>query len=298
MQVAGIQAAVYSAVAATSSTLVGGLWEVQVDVAGLDPIHWNWANRLNTTELTTNWQLNRTKTPLTGLVSVTAVGVSDTSAMDLVFNPIPAELATNASIGYPITFLIKNASSITGLSTGIMYTGCVTALTYSGSQVTARVRLRNMRYQFWQNIGGTDANPSRFSVYPGIRDVAHDPHQMNNLVMQYRNSTGIVRAMSFGSNDFTPTANRAVAVGIGLIADTNDELVIGTDNVFNKGRIRAGGLSMSGAIGTWGIIPVSGNPEGSVTSGVALAINPNGGVGSTLWVKRTTSGNTGWFNLA
>jgi hypothetical protein len=246
VQVAGIQAAVYAATAATASVLVGSLWEVQIDVVGLDPIHWNWNNRQNTTELTANWRLNRTITPLTGLVTVTAVGVTDTTALNLVFNPIPAQLATVASIGYPITFLIKQASSITGLNTGVMYTGYVSALTY-GVGVTATVRLRNARYQFWQNIGGTDANPGRFNVYPGIRDVAHDPAPYNAALIHYRNANGIPRAVSLGGNDFTPSINRAVAVGMGLVADASDEVVIGTDNVTNKVRIRNNGIQLGEA---------------------------------------------------
>jgi hypothetical protein len=241
VQVAGVQAAVYAALSATASTLVGSFWEVQVDVYGLDPIHWNWNNRENTAELRANWQLNRIITPLTGLVSVTAVGASDTTSVDIVFNPVPAQLATSASIGYPISFLIKQASSITGIPTGAMVTGCVTALTY-GAGVTARVRLRNMRYQTWLNIGGTDSNPSRFAVYPGIRDVAHDPHQYNCLAIQYRDTNGIPRAVSLGGNDFQPSITKSVAVGMGLVADTSSEVVIGTDNVSNKLRVRNGGI--------------------------------------------------------
>ena len=42
-----------------------------------------------------------------------------------------------------------------------------------------------------------------------------------------------------------------------------------------------------------------GSPEGVVRAGPAIYLNESGGVGSTLWVKRTSNASaTGWLAVA
>jgi len=289
VQVAGIQAATYTAVAATSSTLVGGLYEAEIDVEGLDPIHWTWANRANESALNDNWSLQSIITPLT-VTQIAPCGVSgDTSLLDITFSSVPADVV----VGKSISVLIKQAGNVTGLTTGFLTSGCIISI--SGNVV--RARFRNMRYRFGYNIAGTaETNTSKFSIVLGTRDVFHDPDQMHTHSVQYRDTDGIVTCQGYGSVDFGSSVNRSIGVGRNLFVKNSDEWVAGTDDSTNRMSLSSSVLSTSGYnIGSVQIRSGSGTPEGAVTAPVgSLFLRTNGGTGTTLYIKESGVGNTGW----
>lgn len=237
VQVAGIQAAVYSALAATASTLVGGLWEVEVDVEGLDPLHWNWNNRANTTEQNANWQLNRLITPLANVTQIAAVP-GDSAAVNVTFSALPATV----TVGKPCSVLVRAGTTLTGLTSYFLNSGYVSAV----SGLVATVRLRNSRYRFWPVIGGSDNNLARFDVYLGVRDVAHDPTPGQDAVVQYRDADGVPTCHIFGPSDVGPTVNRTVVVGRNLVAVNSDEWVAGTDEASNRMSLAGNVLTVPG----------------------------------------------------
>lgn len=237
VQVAGIQASVYSALAATTSTLVGGLWEVEVDVEGLDPLHWNWNNRNNTTEQNANWQLNRLIAPLANVTQIAAVP-GDSAAVNVTFSALPATV----TVGKPCSVLVRAGTTLTGLTSYFLNSGYVSAV----SGLVATVRLRNSRYRFWPVIGGSDNNPARFDVYLGVRDVAHDPTPGQDAVVQYRDADGVPTCHIFGPSDVGPTVNRTVVVGRNLVAVNSDEWVAGTDDANNRMSLAGNVLTVPG----------------------------------------------------
>lgn len=236
VQVAGIQAAVYSGVAATASTLVGSLWEVQVDIEGLDPLHWNWNNRSDTTLQNANWQLNRLIAPLANVTQVAAVGATDTTAVNVTFSALPA----GVEVGRPCSLLVRAGTTLTGLTDYFLNSGYISAV----NGLVATVRLRNSRYRNWFNIGGSDATPARFDLYLGVRDVAHDPVPSHDAVVQYRDANGVPVVHVFGPSDVGPAVTRSVVVGRNLIGTANDEWVAGTDNVSNRMSLAGNVLSV------------------------------------------------------
>lgn len=237
VQVAGIQAAVYSALSATASTLVNGLWEVEVDVEGLDPLHWNWNNRNNTTEQNANWQLNRLIAPLANVTQIAAVP-GDSAAVNVTFSALPATV----TVGKPCSVLVRAGTTLTGLASYFLNSGYVSAV----SGLVATVRLRNSRYRFWPVIGGSDNNPARFDVYLGVRDVAHDPTPGQDAVVQYRDADGVPTCHIFGPSDVGPTVNRTVVVGRNLVAVNSDEWVAGTDDANNRMSLAGNVLTVPG----------------------------------------------------
>jgi hypothetical protein len=291
--VAGLQAAVYSVTSATASTLVSGFWEVQVDVFGLDPLHWNWNNRANTSLLNGNWALFRTTTPLSNLVSVAPVA-GDTNALDLTWSSLPSEIA----IGRPCAFLIKSATTLTGITAGNMYAGYV----YSVTGLTSRVRLRNSRYRFSWGIGGTtDSTPSRYSIFSGLRDQSHEPVPSHVHTVVYRDNNGSVTNLIYGNCDVISGVTRSVTLGYNLLASSSDTVLIGTDNVSNSMSLNGNILTINRVatqrvdVGGLSIIPGAGSPEGVVTAPVgSLYLRSDGGAGTTLYVKQSGTGNTGW----
>ena len=235
VQVAGVQAAVYSAVSATASTLVGSLWEVQVDVEGLDPLHWNWNNRADTALQNANWQLNRLITPLANVTQIAAVP-GDSTAVNVTFSALPATV----TVGKPCSLLVRTGTTLTGLTTNFLNSGYVSAV----NGLVATVRLRNSRYRFWFNIAGSDATPARFDLYLGVRDVAHDPTPGQVAVVQYRDTDGVPTCHVFGPSDVGAAVNRTVVVGRNLVATNSDEWVAGTDNAGNRMSLAGNVLSV------------------------------------------------------
>ena len=291
VQVAGIQAAVYSATSVTASTLVGGLWEVQIDVDGLNPIHWNWNNRNDTPLQNANWQLNRLVTPLANTTQIASVP-GDSTAVNVTFTAVPASVA----VGKGCSILLKGGTTMTGLIEGYLYPGYVSAI--NGLVVT--VRLRNSRIRNWETIGGSDATPARFSVIMGIRDVAHEPTPSHCAWVQYRNGEGTVTTTVFGPSDVAPTVDRSIIVGRNLICTNSDEWVAGTDNVSNRMSMSGNVLSVNGLnVGTGTNISQIKHGRATLVGGTITVSDASVTANSRIFVSSAVGGGTpGWLRVS
>jgi len=291
VQVAGIQAAVFSATSITASTLVGALWEVQINVDGLDPIHWNWNNRNDTPLQNANWQLNRLVTPLTNTTQIASVP-GDSTAVNVTFTAVPASVV----VGKGCSILLKGGTTLTGLIEGYLYPGYVSAI--NGLVVT--VRLRNSRIRNWETISGSDATPARFSVIMGIRDVFHEPTPSHCAWVQYRNGEGTVTTTVFGPSDVGPTVDRSVVVGRNLICTNSDEWVAGTDNVSNRMAMSGNVLSVNGLnVGTGTNISQIKHGRATLVGGIITVSDASVTTNSRIFVSSAVGGGTpGWLRIS
>lgn len=291
VQVAGIQAAVYSATSVTASTLVGGLWEVQISVDGLNPIHWNWNNRNDTPLQNANWQLNRVVTPLANTVQIASVP-GDSIAINITFTAIPAGVA----VGKGCSILLKGGTTMTGLIDGVLYPGYISAI--NGLVVT--MRIRNSRIRNWDSIGGSDATPARFSIILGIRDVAHEPTPSHCAWVQYRNAEGTPTVNIFGPSDVAPTVDRSLIVGRNLICTNSDEWVAGTDNVSNRMSLLGNVLSINGLnVGTGTNISQIKHGRTTLVAGTKVVSDTSVTANSRIFVCGAVDGGTpGWLRVS
>lgn len=291
VQVAGIQAAVYSATSATASTLVGSFWEVQVDVEGLDPIHWNWNNRQDTALLNANWQLNRLLTPLANTTQIASVP-GDATAVNVTFSSLPAGVA----VGRGCSLLLKGGTTLTGLNTGFLYPGYISAV----NGLVATVRLRNARYRTWQTIGGSDSTPSRFEVILGVRDVFHDVIPSHVAWMQYRNSDGTPTCNVYGPSDVGPTVDRSIVIGRNLICTNSDEWVAGTDDVTNRMALSGNVLKVNGLnVGTGTNIAQIKHGRATLVGGTVTVSDTTVTANSRIFVSSAVDGGTpGWLRVS
>ena len=291
VQVAGIQAAVYSATSATASALVGSFWEVQIDVEGFDPIHWNWNNRQDTALLNGNWQLNRLLTPLANVTQIASVP-SDSTAVNVTFSSLPA----GVSVGRGCSVLLKVAAGLTGLSTGFLYPGYISAI--SGLVVT--VRLRNARYRTWEIIGGSDSTPSNFDVILGIRDIFHDVIPSHIVWNQYRNADGTPTCNVFGPSDVGPSVDRSIVIGRNLVCTNSDEWVAGTDNVTNRMSMSGNVLSVNGLnVGAGTNINQIKHGRATLVGGTVTVSDASVTTNSRIFVSSAVGGGTpGWLRVS
>ena len=291
IQVAGIQAAVFSGLSATASSLVGGLWEVEVDVDGLDPIHWNWNNRANTTLQNANWQLNRLNGVLSNTTQIASVP-GDSTAVNVTFSALPVGVV----VGKGCSILIKLGSTLTGLGSNILYPGYISAI--NGLVVT--VRLRNSRIRNWETIGGSDATPSRFLVVMGIRDVFHEPTPSHCAWVQYRDAVGTVTTTIFGPSDVAPTVDRSIVVGRNLICTNSDEWVAGTDNASNRMAMSGNILRVNGLnVGTGTNISQIKHGRAVLVGGTVTVADASVTANSRIFVCGAVDGGTpGWLRVS
>lgn len=290
-QVAGIQAAVFSGLSATASTLVGGLWEVEVDVDGLDPIHWNWNNRANTTLQNANWQLNRLIGNLSNTTQIASVP-GDSTAVNVTFSALPAGVV----VGKACSILLKPGTTITGLNVNFLYSGYISAI--NGLVVT--VRLRNSRYNGWYSIGGSDATPSRFIAVMGIADVQHEPPPSHCVWVQYRDNEGTVKATILGPSDVSPAVDRSVVVGRNLVCINSDEWVAGTDNVSNRMSLLGNILRVNGLnVGTGTNIAQIKHGRAVLAAGTVTVADASVTANSRIFVCGAVDGGTpGWLRVS
>lgn len=291
IQVAGIQAAVFSGVSATASTLVSGLWEVEVDVEGLDPVHWNWNNRANTDLQNANWQLNRLAGVLPNTTLIASVP-GDSTAVNVTFSALPASVV----VGKGCSILLKGGSTLTGLSLNLLYPGYISAI--NGLVVT--VRLRNSRIRNWESIGGSDATPSRFSVILGIRDIAHEPTPGQCAWVQYRNAEGTPTVNIFGPSDVAPAVDRSIVVGRNLVCTNSDEWVAGTDDATNRMALSGNVLRVNGLnVGTGTNIAQIKHGRAVLIGGTVTVADASVTANSRIFVCGAVDGGTpGWLRVS
>jgi hypothetical protein len=292
--VAGIQAAIYYASVNTASASVGGgQWEFKLNVTGLDPVHWTPALSGVSTQVANFdvFPFSSTLTLATTQVASPAVS-GDPSLLDITLASTPPAYL---GIGHVLSFLPLTTSSIGTITKGIMYPGTVVKIT--GNVV--RVRLGEARFrQNAPTVTGSDTTPANYVVAAGVRDWQHEIPIGYQLVSQYRNGDGLVTCNVFGSVALGASVVRSCGVGMNLYIGTSDTWRAGTDNDDNAMTLQGNVLSVPTGvnIGASQIRTGTGSPEAVVTAPRgSLYLRTDGGAGTTLYVKESGTGNTGWI---
>ena len=289
VMVAGIEAANYPGIiTVVDTTTTPGSTAVSIDISGLDANHWTDSAKGLVTSQNGNWAL----LPLAAAVSnVTSVAsVSGDTAVDVTFSSVPSDVV----VGRQVSLWVTSASTLTGLAPDTLIPGSVVSITGS----VARVRLRNVRNRNYFTIAGSDSTTSRFALYIGVGDPFHEPTMGGISWSVIRNANGVVTNAIFGPNDVANNLTNAVAVGIGIVTRASNTFRFGTSDSSNAAELVGNRLTASGGFstGTARWTSGTGSPEGVVTAPVgSLYTRTDGGANTTLYVKESGTGNTGWI---
>jgi hypothetical protein len=301
--VAGIQAAMYNATVTTPSAETSpgsGIWQFTLSVQGLDASHWTatagtpGGTQQGLSTLTGNYRVAPAATLAVSQVAVPSVS-GDPHLLDVTLTATPS---ADVVVGHVFSLMLRAATTITGLTTGVWWPGTVVSV--AGNVV--RVRLggsrMGLRYRFGLTLGGTtDTNTTDNVAAIGVRDPRHDVVQGEILASMYRNGAGVPQVFGFGSCIFGPSVARSVAVGMDLFVGDNDTFAFGTSQATNRATLVGSRLTASGGFstGTARWTSGTGSPENVVTAPVgSLYTRTDGGAGTTLYVKESGTGNTGW----
>lgn len=301
--VAGIQAAQYAAIATTASTETSpgsGVWQFTLSVQGLDALHWTATagtpgeTQQGLSTLTGNYSVSPAASLAVSQIAVPSV-TGDPHLLDVTLTATPpAELA----LGHPFSVLLRAATSITGLTTGVWWPGTVVSVVGNVVRVRLGGNQGGLRYRGSLTLGGTtDTNTTDNLAAMGVRDSQHDVVQGQILASQYRNGDGTPQVLGFGSCIFGASVARSVAVGMDLFVGDNDTFAFGTSQANNRATLVGSRLTASGGFstGTARWTSGTGSPEGVVTAPVgSLYTRTDGGANTTLYVKESGTGNTGW----
>ena len=301
--VAGIQAAMYNATVTTPSaeTAPGsGIWQFTLNVQGLDALHWTatagtpGGTQQGLSTLTGNYRVAPAASLAVSQVAVPSVS-GDPHLLDVTLTATPS---ADVVVGHVFSLMLRAATTITGLTTGVWWPGTVVSV--AGNVV--RVRLGGsqfgLRYRGSLTLGGTtDTNTTDNLAAIGVRDPRHDVVQGEILASMYRNGVGVPQVVGFGSCIFGESVARSVAVGMDLFVGDNDTWVAGTSQASNRMSLAGNVLSVTSGlnIGTSRFRTGAGSPEGVITAPVgSLYTRTDGGANTTLYVKESGTGNTGW----
>ena len=301
--VAGIQAAQYNAIATTASAETSpgsGIWQFTLSVQGLDSRHWTatagtpggtWQG-LST--MTGNYSVARTASLAVSQIAVPSVA-GDPHLLDVTLTATPpAELI----VGHAFSVLLRTATTITGLTPQVWWPGTVVSVVGNVVRVRLGGSQFGLRYRGGLTLGGTtDSSTTGNLAAAGVRDSQHDVVQGEILASQYRNGNGVPLVAGFGSCIFGASVARSVAVGMDLFVADNDTFAFGTSQASNRATLVGSRLTASGGFstGTARWTSGTGSPEGVVTAPVgSLYTRTDGGANTTLYVKESGTGNTGW----
>lgn len=291
VQVAGIQAAQYTGTIATGPTLVSGLHEIEVDMEGLDPVHWNAANAANTSVVNNLWSISPLGTALGNKASIASVP-GDATAVDVTFSPsVPAAVV----VGQAFSLLLRSGTTLTGLVTDLLYTASVQSI----SGLVVRFRIKNQRFNRWQTIGGSDATPSRFDLIQGVRDMNHDiPVGMTHSLM-YRNSSGVPTGWIFGASDMNPSVTGSLIFGSGLVCQTSNQWLAGT-STSNFMSLLGNVLSVNGLnVGGGTNIARIRHGRATLVGGTVTVSDTTITANSTIFPTHAVDGGTpGWLRVS
>lgn len=301
--VAGIQAAKYQATVTTASAETSpgsGIWQFTLSVVGLDALHWtatpgtpgDSAQGLST--LTANYTVSPASALAVSSVAVPSV-TGDPHLLDVTLTALPPAALIP---GHPFSVMLGAGTSITGLTVGLWNPGTVVSVVGNVVRVRLGGNSAGLRYRANLTLGGTtDNDTSRNIASIGVRDSQHEVVQGEILASQYRDGNGVPLVAGFGSCIFGATVARSVACGMDLWVGDNDTWVAGTSQTSNRMSLAGNVLSVTSGlnIGTARYRTGAGSPEGVVTAPVgSLYTRTDGGAGTTLYVKESGTGNTGW----
>ncbi len=224
--VAGIQASFFSATVTQAPTLVSGLFETLLQVAGLDTNHWDPAKAANTAAQNGDWRLLTLSAGEVNSAGKVSMARDTSGPTDQLL--ISWSSAHGLAYGANLVLWIDGAiTGITGFWLGF-HSGYVTEVV-SATQV--RVRIRNQRWQTLRSFSGaTTSAVSTWSVFPGTLDPHHEVMQPANGLMVQRDTAGRARRIAVGDAD--------------VIVD--DEWALGVGGPGNTLRSRVGDLSIGG----------------------------------------------------
>jgi len=301
--VAGIQAAQYNATATTASAETSpgsGVWQFTLSVQGLDTLHWTatagtpGGTQQGLSTLTGNYSVSPAASLAVSQIAVPSV-TGDPHLLDVTLTATPP---TELALGHPFSVLLRAATSITGLTTGVWWPGTVVSVVGNVVRVRLGGNQSGLRYRGSLTLGGTtDTNTTDNLAAMGVRDSQHDVVQGQILASQYRNGDGTPQVLGFGACIFGQSVSRSVACGMDLFVGDNDTWVAGTSQASNRMSLAGNVLSVTSGlnIGTSRFRTGTGSPEGVVTAPVgSLYTRTDGGAGTTLYVKESGTGNTGW----
>lgn len=285
--VAGIEAASYPGIV-TSVTNPGGNTTIEIEIDGLDAQHWNASAAGRVTTLNSLWSLQPISAAIANTTSISPV--SGQSEVDIVFSSVPSDVV----VGRQVSLWITPTCLTTVSQTNTLIPASILSITGT----TVRVRARNMRWRQNYNFGGsTDTDTSRFSLHLGVADPAHEPTMGGVSWSVWRSATtGAVVAGAVGPSDVASGADGSFACGIGIVARSANVFRFGTNDTSNVGQLSGNVLTVSQfSTGTARWSSGAGTPEGAVTAPVgSLYTRTDGGAGTTLYVKESGTGNTGW----
>ncbi len=222
--VAGIQASFFSAIVTQAPTLVSGVWEVLLQVSGLDGNHWDATKAANTAAQNFDWRV----------LTLTAGAINDANKVSL------ARDTTGPSDQMLITWSTAHGL-LAGANVVLWLDGALTGLTgvWSGfrsgyvvevpSATQVRIRFRNQRVQDILNLAGTaTSSASTWFLFAGTLDPHHEPQPSANALMAQRDAGGRTRRLALGESDVW----------------TDDEWSIGVGGLENTLRGRRGDLML------------------------------------------------------
>lgn len=301
--VAGIQAAMYNATVTTPSAETSpgsGIWQFTLSVQGLDASHWTatagtpGGTQQGLSTLTGNYRVAPAVSLAVSQVAVPSVS-GDPHLLDVTLTATPS---ADVVVGHPFSLMLRAATTITGLTTGVWWPGTVVSVAGNVVRVRLGGHQGGLRYRAGLTLGGTtDTNTTDNLAAIGVRDSQHDVVQGEILASMFRNGVGVPQVFGFGSCIFGPSVARSVAVGMDLFVGDNDTWVAGTSQASNRMSLAGNVLSVTSGlnIGTSRFRTGTGSPEGVVTAPVgSLYTRTDGGAGTTLYVKESGTGNTGW----
>jgi hypothetical protein len=232
--VAGIQASFFSAIVTQAPTLVGGVWEVLLQVSGLDANHWDATKAANTATQNADWRV----------LTLTAGAINDANKVSL------ARDTTGPSDQVLITWSTAHGL-LAGANVVLWTDGALTGITgfwpgfHSGyvvevpSTTQVRVRFRNQRVQGIDSLSGTATSAvSTWFLFAGTLDPHHEAMPAANALMAQRDATGRTRRLALGESDVWVDDEWSIGVG-------------GLDNTLRgaRGDLRLGRHSMRHMIG-------------------------------------------------
>jgi hypothetical protein len=207
--VAGIQASFFSAIVTQAPTLVSGVYEVLLQVSGLDGNHWDAAKAANTAAQNADWRV----------LTLTAGAINDANKVSL------ARDTTGPSDQVLITWSTTHGL-LAGANVVLWTDGALTGLTgfwagfHSGyvvevpSTTQVRVRFRNQRVQGIDNLAGTATSAvSTWYLFAGTLDPHHEPLPSANALMAQRDAAGRTRRLALGESDVWVDDEWAIGVG-------------------------------------------------------------------------------------
>ena len=199
---------------------------------------------------------------------------------DGTYAPIGVVVRENAFLSSTATTTVSNVNGQSTSVMGNLETGAVTNFLLNGSAARGLTQLRNRAAAATNLFAGSDNGADSWifetTAYTGtqVNGMATTTTGLGINQIRGLNQDLVIRARSGGTNIVTFDAS-----------DGTDRIIISDAGVVTIG----GGVTIQSGSGT---------PEGAITAVVgSLYMRTNGGAGTSLYVKESGSGNTGWRGI-